>query len=1472
MMAAAKPDESGRPPDAQTDADGSPPGSESAGGSSSDPTIVSPDMRAPPVRRERPIPAVAGYEVLGELGRGGMGVVYKARQVRLNRPCVLKMILAGAHAGPEDTIRFLSEAEAVARLQHPNVVQIYHIGEADGLPYFELEYVDGGSLDRRLDGNPWPAQRAASLIEGLAAGVAEAHRFGIVHRDLKPGNILLSAHGTPKITDFGLAKSMNDNSGLTRTNSIMGSPGYMSPEQAGGRTKEVGPLADVYALGAILYELLTGRPPFRGTTVLETLEQVRWAEPVPPSRLVPGVPRDLETIALKCLQKEQGKRYGSSAALAEDLRRFRAGMPILARRSTAFERAWRWSKRNPLVAGAVASAAMALLAMAVLAVRYADSQARYARRQSEAASKISQLARDLDVERGELKLSLRESNRRLAALNLERGRFDCEHGSIGPGLLQMVESLRVATEADDPAWQHAARANLSAWRRHYPRLESVYSHGSAVYAVAVNPYGKTVLTGGGTTARIWDAETGQPVGEALTHPNQIRAVAFSPDGKVIVTGSMDWSARFWDAQTGQPVGQPLKHPGAVLAVALSPDGKTLLTGCSDHTARLWDARTGLPVGQPLQHRLAVFAVAFSRDGKTLVTGSMDYSARLWDTQTGRPIGPPLLHENWVHAVSISPDGKTIVTCSEDQTARLWDAATGRAIGQPLRHQGRVFAAAFSPDGKTFLTGGEDKTARLWDSATARPVGRLFEHQEIVRAVAFSPDGRSIVTGSEDRTARRWEVGTGTVIGQPLDPPGYVAAVAYSPTGKTFVTGSEDNTARVWDVATGQPLGSPLPHEDRVLAVAFSPDGGAILTGGADQTARLWDTAAGRSIGAPLRHQGRVLTVAFSRDGKTVLTASADGTAVLWDRSTGKPLGEPLKHEGPVNAVAFSPDGILMGTGSDDRTARVWDAASGRPIGQPLEHEARVHAVEFGSGGKTILTASDGSTARAWNATNGQPIGGPLEHQGRILATACSPDGKIFATASEDKTARLWDAATGQPIGAPLRHQNWVFDVAFSPDSETVLTGCLDSTARLWDARTGEPIGAPMAGHRYAVETVAFGPRGKTLLTKSQDGTMRLWDVDELPGDLAQLTAWVSVTTGLELNDDGSIQVLDTSVWHDRREKLERLGAQPSAGGRLQDPILFGLEPTARAHALVERGRDREAEAAFDEVVARRPLNRSAWLERGSFYAGRSQPDKAAADFARALDFVAQDRFWDSPRSQMIMDLARWEDAFTRLLELRPRDDHLWIGRGRYRALCGRWEEAASDYARGIASAAPHTEEWYEHACLRRLIEDREGLRSFLLKITQRAGDSRDPQVRYVLARSCNLATEPVVDTEQMIRWAEGAVAADRNAWHLHVLGTAHYRAGHFDQAIKFLEESSAGGWAEEGKAQNRLVLAMAHHRLGDTARARALLDEVIGWWDTVAGDEAGGPVPLSAAGWMSLNIFRREAEAFIAERSDATRR
>jgi tetratricopeptide (TPR) repeat protein len=336
------------------------------------------------------LPNVAGYQILGVLGRGAMGVVYKARQRGLQRLVALKMILAGGHASPGDVARFRSEAEAVGQLQHPNIVQVYEVGDADGCPFFSLEFVDGGSLHRKIAGEPQPILPAAHLVQLLARAMDAAHQKGIVHRDLKPGNVMLTQprpagsastsggvslseplYGVPKIADFGLAKRLEDESGQTRSGTILGTPSYMAPEQAEGRSREVGPLADVYALGAILYELLTGRPPFRGATMWDTLDQVRHREPVPPAQLQPKVPRDLETICLKCLQKEAGRRYAGAGELADDLGRFLAGEPIRARPVGAVERGWRWCRRNPIVAALAAAVFVSLLAGVVVASFFA---------------------------------------------------------------------------------------------------------------------------------------------------------------------------------------------------------------------------------------------------------------------------------------------------------------------------------------------------------------------------------------------------------------------------------------------------------------------------------------------------------------------------------------------------------------------------------------------------------------------------------------------------------------------------------------------------------------------------------------------------------------------------------------------------------------------------------------------------------------------------------------------------------------------------------------------------------------------------------------------------------------------------------------------------------------------------------------------------------------------------------------------
>jgi tetratricopeptide (TPR) repeat protein len=393
-------------------------------------------------------------------------------------------------------------------------------------------------------------------------------------------------------------------------------------------------------------------------------------------------------------------------------------------------------------------------------------------------------------------------------------------------------------------------------------------------------------------------------------------------------------------------------------------------------------------------------------------------------------------------------------------------------------------------------------------------------------------------------------------------------------------------------------------------------------------------------------------------------------------------------------------------------------------------------------------------------------------------------------------------------------------------------------------------------------SVAFSPDGRSLLAGGSR-TARIWDAPApLPDDVPRLAAWVETAVGLRLDEQGSIQVLDDAAWRERRRLLEQLGGPlPADPAPRLDPILFGVDPAARGDGWRERGLWDRAEAAYAEAIRARPLNTSVRIQRGRFYAARSQPEKAAADFARALELVPANRYWASQRSQMILDLARWDQAFARLLELRGGDGHLWTGRGRYYALRGQWERAAADYARGIASAPPDSEEWFEHACLRWIIGDREGYREFVREMGRRVGRTDVPIVAYILARSCILVPHPVVAPEQAIRWAEQAVASERNAWYLHVLGAAYYRAGHYDEAIRCLGESTRGVY----KAKNWLVLAMVYQRLGESTKARALLNEVAEMWNIFEAEKVDGAVSMPATDWLPLQIYRREAEALILD-------
>jgi tRNA A-37 threonylcarbamoyl transferase component Bud32 len=608
------------------------------------------------------------YLVEQRVGDGGMGTVYRARREGDYRQQVAVKVIRPGLDGGEVVRRFQTERQVLAELAHPHVARLLDGGSTDdGRPYFVMEFIDGLPLDRFCEARRLGTRERVGLLLAVCAAVEYAHGRGVLHRDLKPDNVLVTADGTPKVTDFGLAKRLEGEAAgaATQTGAVLGTPSYMAPEQAGGKSKEIGPATDVYALGAVLYELLTGRPPFLAATPLDTLLQVLEAEPVPPGRLHPGLARDLETVCLKCLQKEPARRYPTVAALADDLRRFLGGEPIRARPAGPVERLWRWGRRHPARAAAAVLAVVALLAVATLIVGSTVNE---------------QLRREQERTRE----ALESAERYRAQLALERGLTLGGQGDAARGLLWLGHSLEVAPAADADLGREI-RTNLADWRHQVHPLRAV-----------------------------------------LSYPDIVRGLAFSPDGDFFLTGCWDGTARLWKTDTAEPVGQPWPHPDRVMSVALSPDGRTAATACRGGTVWLWDVAAGrLLDRQPMRHRDTVWSVAFSADGRTLLTGSRDQTARLWDVATGKPVGREMPHGGDVFvAAFLPPGGKSVVTAGVGNVPRVWDlGGDGPPRDAPWGHTDFwLTALAFSRDGKMALTGTASATAQLWDVGTGRPLG------------------------------------------------------------------------------------------------------------------------------------------------------------------------------------------------------------------------------------------------------------------------------------------------------------------------------------------------------------------------------------------------------------------------------------------------------------------------------------------------------------------------------------------------------------------------------------------------------------------------------------------------------------------------------------------------------------------------------------------------------------------------------
>ncbi|MEO7318733.1 MAG: hypothetical protein ABIZ56_07070, partial [Chthoniobacteraceae bacterium] len=739
---------------------------------------------------------------------------------------------------------------------------------------------------------------------------------------------------------------------------------------------------DVYGLGALLYHLLTARPPFQGPTLDAIVLQLHEADPLAPRRLNPAVPRDLETICLRCLRKEPAQRYATAREVAEDLARFQRGEPIHARPISAFGKTWRWCRRRPAVAALlallviVATLAIFLIDRARRAESGAKDRAESASAQLRDSLDIAELDRANDLFRaGEssdglallARVARRNPANRIATARLASALWQGDFAMLLPppfstgaqviGLqcLRDGHTLLACTSRGTATWDAATGQRL---------LEFEHD-GSTITAAVLSPDERTLAAwdnSPGKNLRLFDAATGRQCAPPIPHAGWLHTVAFSPDSTRIVTAGSDAPAQLRDARTGQESGDPLAHPPGMWSAVFSPDGETIAT-CAGRTVRWWETRSQMLQRESAPLDSEVRLLRFSPDGRWLFAVCASGTMRFFSTADGQPAGLPMRHADEVRAATFSADGKRLLTGSNDHSARVWSVPGGESLTPPLRHRDAVSVAVFSADGARIATCSSDHTTRVWDAQTGRPLTQPFRHFEQPRAATFTPDGATLYAGGADSVVVRWDL---RALGRPhetLRAPA-TAGVRRSPDGRALLI-TTGNAARLQDAATGAPLGSPMAHIDTVLDAKFSPDGALVATASEDNTARVWNSRTGAPISPPLRHTRTVLAVAFSPDSTRVATASLDGTARIWNARTGTPLARPLPHDDHVTDVQFSPDCRRIATASRDQTVRLWDAATGQPLTESLRHAAPVMQVRFHSDGQRITASTADGNARIW---------------------------------------------------------------------------------------------------------------------------------------------------------------------------------------------------------------------------------------------------------------------------------------------------------------------------------------------------------------------------------------------------------------------------------------------------------------------------------------------------------------------------
>lgn len=1004
------------------------------------------------------------YEILGELGRGGMGVVYKARHKNLNRLAALKMILSGSHASEQDILRFRAEGKAVAQLTHVGIVQIYEVGEAGGRPFFALEYIDGGSLQQKLNGTPMAPKLAAEMTQELAEAMFYAHERGVLHRDLKPANVLLTPYGKPKITDFGLAKLVGDDSSATGTGAILGTPSYMSPEQAKGETREAGPPADIYSLGAMLYDMLTGRPPFRGLTLLDTLQQVQNTEPVPPRRLQPAIPRDLETICLRCLRKEPEKRYSTARELSEDLSRFLNDEPILARPIGIIEHGWKWAKRHPTVA-ALISMLFLVTIIGVVAVTILWLEAESARiaavdgkNKADQQKHLAMVAKE-DALRAEAdamrqkkakEIAFEQSQRSLYISQIGRAQeaFQKGHPSESLDVLNKIAATEGIRMLRDFEWYYLSQRCQS-------DQQSLRGHVSFIRQIAFSADGSKLATASlDRTIKIWSVPTGKLLTTLAGHKEVIRSLKFSPDGETIVSADDVGKIAFWNVATGEKKADCQGGHCSVNSLSYTRNGQFLGAGLEDGAVEIWDVKTRKKIAV-LDTDFGLSTLCFSKDGDILAAAGESQWIKLFDWRSNKEVLSLRGHAQTVTCLDFSDDGKLLASGGADFTVRIWDLEQKNpprilsAGGETIR------SVAFGPGNTKLAAVNVNGTVFVWDLLNPELIpSKLPGNANLVRTVAFSNDGQLLasvrINDLKEDDAESFRIAKGRMIG-----------FAYSPKYNSLIA-AVNATKSAENQFLGEVVVSRLSSikdrvEHKLPAViacnAQSESGNWQVFGCGDGEVFLFEQESETEPQLLTRLENRPAFLAVSQKLGFVAGCTVDGRLFLWNERT-KKLTSPINipSEMVVSSLAIWDDheSLLIGDSSGDVSE--YSTNTGELVAIVHKGDSKIttiycrnnHIMIGCSNGQIFL--GDGKNSQAFKST----------HRDRVRSLCMNAKGTRLFSGSEDQSIKIWDTINLQEIITLTAHNGPVIDLSLSEDEETLISGSPEATIRLWRAPRSSP--------------------------------------------------------------------------------------------------------------------------------------------------------------------------------------------------------------------------------------------------------------------------------------------------------------------------------------------------------------------------------------------------------------------------------